>query len=54
MGRQIKYPTPSFFMLPYIEISSGTPGGLNRRNVRKATVDLSGFTVRIGFKIRLF
>lgn len=41
-------------LLPYIEISSGTPGGLNRRNVRKATVDLSGFTVRIGFKIRLF
>jgi opacity protein-like surface antigen len=41
-------------LLPYIEINSGTPGGLNRRNVRKATVDLSGFTVRIGFKIRLF
>jgi hypothetical protein len=41
-------------LIPYIEISSGTPGGLNRRNVRKATVDLSGFTVRIGFKIRLF
>jgi hypothetical protein len=40
--------------LPYIEISSGVPGGANKRNVRKATVDFSGFTVRIGVKIRLF
>jgi opacity protein-like surface antigen len=45
---------PSYGLLPYIEISSGTPGGLNRRNVRRATVDLSGFAVRIGVKIRLF
>jgi hypothetical protein len=45
---------PDYGLLPYIEISSGTPGGLNRRNVRKATVDLSGFTVKIGIKIRLF
>ncbi len=41
-------------LLPYIEIISGTPGGLNRRNVRKATVNLSGFAMRIGVKIRLF
>jgi len=40
-------------LIPYIEISSGIPGGLNRRNVRKATVDFSGFTMRIGIKIRL-
>ena len=40
--------------LPYIGISDRVPGGANRRNVRIATVDLSGFTVRIGFKIRLF
>ncbi len=41
-------------LLPYIEINSRVPGGTNRRNVRKATVDFSGFTVRIGVNIRLF
>jgi hypothetical protein len=40
--------------LPYIEISDGVPRGANRRDARKATVDFSGFTVRIGVKIRLF
>ncbi len=40
--------------IPYIDISSGEPIRANIRNVRKATVDFSGFTVRMGVKIRLF
>ena len=40
--------------LPNITISDKNPSQPFRRNVRKAAVDLSGFTLRIGFKIRLF
>ncbi|UCH96437.1 MAG: hypothetical protein JSV88_06190, partial [Candidatus Aminicenantes bacterium] len=39
---------------PCIGIFDEVPGGVNRRNVREAALDFSGFTVRIGVKIRLF
>jgi hypothetical protein len=39
---------------PCIGIYDEVPGGVNRRNVRDAALDFSGFTVRIGVKIRLF
>jgi hypothetical protein len=44
----------SYGYVPYIGIQEEPPSGPNYRKVRKATVDLSGFTVKIGIKIRLF
>ena len=44
----------SYGYVPFISIKEEPPFGPNYRKVRKATVDLSGFTVRTGIKIRLF
>ena len=49
-----KYNPQSDRYEPYLITSSSMPAGDEFRNMRKASLDLSGFSLKLGLKIRLF
>ena len=49
-----KYNSQSDRYEPYLITSSSMPAGDEFKNMRKASLDLSGFSLKLGLKIRLF